>query len=144
MFVIEFGKLQDEIVKHSPENYRTFIYKIYMILVANYIAKKYNIQALVMGNSWGQVSSQTSGNLYMTDVFSELPIISPLLATNKDSIIKTSQKCWLEKLSISDSTSDCCVMHLPKYPIINANKKIIDSVINKIINFMDIVVVHQM
>ncbi|AYV78463.1 MAG: hypothetical protein Edafosvirus14_10 [Edafosvirus sp.] len=129
IFVVEFKKLQDEIAfsKSVPENYRTILYKIYMVMIANYVAKKYNLVSIATGNSLGQVASQTYENLYITDYYSDLPIISPLLGYSKDKIITIAQKIGTYQPSICNGTNDCCIMYLPKHPILKANLKVIDK-----------------
>jgi adenylyl- and sulfurtransferase ThiI/cysteine sulfinate desulfinase/cysteine desulfurase-like protein len=137
MFVVEFKDLQDEIVKVCKEEYRTILYKIFMVKIANEIAKRESINAVAMGNSWGQVASQTPENIYITDVFSDIPVISPLLAMSKDTIIELATKYDTYTNSICDGTSDCCVMYLPKHPVLKASKQSISKYIAMFPNFMN-------
>lgn len=119
LWYVEFGKLQKEITKRVEEKYRVMMYKIYMVLIANHICKENDYSYISMGNSWGQVASQTPKNIFVTDAFSEVPILSPLLCLNKDEIIKYAHLCGTYEKSICNG-NDCCVMFLPKHPILSA------------------------
>lgn len=142
LIVIEFSELQNIIVKICKDtSYRTIMYKIFMILISNNIAKSLNIDFIGTGNSWGQVASQTNINIRVTHLFSKLPIISPLLGFCKEDIIKIARDIGTFKSSTCDGTDDCCVMFLPKHPQLKANyltcKKYIEE-INKLFNIDNI------
>jgi len=119
IWYVEFGELQKEITKRVDETYRVMMYKIYMVIIANQICKEHNYNYISMGNSWGQVASQTPKNIFVTDVFSDVPIMSPLLCLNKDEIIKYAHLCGTYEESICNG-NDCCVMFLPKHTILSA------------------------
>lgn len=122
IFFVDFGKLQEEIAKVCAESYRVIMYKIYMIQIANFICKENKYNFIGMGNSLGQVASQTPQNLYLTDYFSELPILSPLVGMTKHEIINIARNIGTYDFSIC-SGNDCCVQFLPSNPILNATEK---------------------
>lgn len=131
IYFVHFGDLQEKIADMCDEDYRVMLYKIMMVKIAcSY--KEYGF--IAMGNSWGQVASQTNQNIYATDYFSELPIYSPLLGWNKLDIIKYATNAGTYKHSICNS-NDCCVMFLPKNPVLAASTKVIKSQLDKIKNF---------
>lgn len=132
LFVVNFLELQKEIVKICKENYRTIMYKIFMIIIANKIALENNYSAISTGDSWGQVASQTPNNLIVSRNLSNLPILSPLLCNNKNEIIKIAEHIGTYESSICDGTNDCCKMYLPKHPILCANINLIKNYIGKI------------
>lgn len=129
IWFVEFGKLQSEIAKTFDEKYRVMLYKIYMVIIANKLCHDNNYDYISMGNSWGQVASQTPKNIYITDAFSDVPIVSPLLSFNKNYIIKCAQDCKTYEESICDG-NDCCVMFLPKHPTLAAKSGYIKYVID--------------
>ena len=137
LFVVNFAKLQDEITKVCPKKYRTILYKIFMVHITNYIAIEQNLQCIIMGNSWGQVASQTCENIYITDKFSKLPIYNPLLGLPKTQIIKYAQQIDTYDDSICTGTNDCCIMYLPKHPVLKGEYDIINTYIEKFSNFLD-------
>jgi len=108
------------VVKKCPESYRTIMYKVFMIIIANKFAKTTASDFLATGNSWGQVASQTPQNIRVCSQISELPIISPLLGYSKDDTIRIAQKIGTYAPSTCDGTDDCCVMYLPKHPELRA------------------------
>ena len=119
LFVVNFKNIQEEIVKTCKESYRTIMYKVFMVLIANKIADT-NYVGLATGNALGQVASQTISNIHNTNLVSKLPIISPLFSYNKNDIIKIDIEIGTYKPSICDGTNDCCVMYMPKHPVINS------------------------
>lgn len=122
IFFVDFGKLQEEVAKVCAESYRVMMYKIYMVLLANFICKENGYSFIGMGNSLGQVASQTPQNLYITDHFSELPMLSPLVGMTKNDIITVARAIGTYDFSIC-SGIDCCVQFLPANPILNASEK---------------------
>lgn len=143
LFVVEFDKLQFQIVDMCPENYRTLLFKLFMVKIANEIAKQEKLDIIIMGNSLGQVSSQTYENIVMTNRISELPIYNPLLGTSKDDIIDEARIIETFNDSICTGTNDCCTLFLPKHPIIKSNPDVVDKYIANFSNFMNLVTVHK-
>lgn len=107
------------------------MYKVYMIIIANKLSKKFNYDAIGTGNALGQVASQTIENIRITNLISEIPVISPLFSYNKESIIKIAIEIKTYDLSICDGTNDCCIMYMPKFPIIKGNYNIVMKNIRK-------------
>lgn len=133
IYFVDIGKLQKEIVDRYKEEYRVMLYKIYMVKIACQIADTDKQKFLGMGNSWGQVASQTPKNIYVTDRCSSLPIFCPLIGSNKSEIIELGKKVGTYEKSICNS-NDCCVMYIPDKPVLNASEKYIDYVISDIGN----------
>lgn len=139
LYLVSFKDLQDEIFKKCESSYRTIMYKIFMLKIAEIVANSAGIRAVVTGNSLGQVASQTFENLVICDQFIELPIISPLLAVNKISIINLAEKIDTFTNSICGGTNDCCVLYLPKHPVLKASYSVIKQYVSELDNFMDFV-----
>jgi adenylyl- and sulfurtransferase ThiI/cysteine sulfinate desulfinase/cysteine desulfurase-like protein len=133
LLVVDFKELQEEIVQTCQESYRTIMYKIFMVIIANNVANKYGAMYIGTGNSLGQVASQTLQNIRVTGDKSNKTIISPLIGYNKDRIIEIARQIETYVPSTCDGTGDCCTMYLPKHPVINAK---IDY-INKFISLID-------
>ncbi|AYV81952.1 MAG: tRNA 4-thiouridine(8) synthase, partial [Harvfovirus sp.] len=143
LFIVDFMKLQDEITKICPENYRTILYKVFMVLITNEIAALNELACVVMGNSWGQVASQTCENLYATEKFSKLALYNPLLGKPKTEITTIAKKIDTYNESICTGTNDCCIMYLPKHPIIKAKPEIISKYIEKFHDFLKYVTITK-
>lgn len=132
LFIVNFKSVQEEIVKVCPEKYRTIMYKVFMVIIANRVAKKNKYDGLITGNSWGQVASQTPKNILVTRCVSDLPLYSPLLGWNKDRIVSLARKIGTYQPSICDGTSDCCVMYLPKHPVLKGDIDVVKNLIDKV------------
>lgn len=141
IYFVDFGKLQSEVAKKCPESYRVMMYKIYMVLIANNICKVNEYQFIAMGNSLGQVASQTPQNLYVTDYYSEVPILSPLVGINKTKIIEYAGKVGTKEISECNG-NDCCVQYLPKNPVLNASIEEIQKLLNKIGDYNNFVTIQ--
>ena len=131
LYFVEFNSLQEKIAKDYKEHYRVMLYKIFMVVIANNIAIKNKLSFIAMGNSWGQVASQTPDNLHVTDYFSQLPIFCPLISENKSDIIIDATASKTFDKSICNG-NDCCTAFLPKNPILCANIDYIKGVLNEI------------
>jgi cysteine desulfurase len=127
LFVVDFNSIQGDIVEHSKQNYRTVMYKVVMILIANTFCKEYGYDMIATGNSWGQVSSQTPENLNVCQLYSEVPLLSPLIGFSKDEIMAIARSIGTYGPSTCDGTSDACVMYTPAHPILKAQKKFVDQ-----------------
>ncbi|MCD6422302.1 tRNA 4-thiouridine(8) synthase ThiI, partial [bacterium] len=62
-WIIPFGEIQKQIIAICPEDLRMILYRRAMFRVANLLAKKRKVKAFVVGDSVGQVASQTLPNL---------------------------------------------------------------------------------
>ena len=123
---VEFKDFQDTIIKECPESYRTLMYKVFMIKIANQIAIKNGFDMISTGNALGQVASQTPENIEICRRVSSLPIISPLIGYNKDDVVLISKKIGTFKPSTCDGTDDVCIMYLPKNPVIKGEFHIVE------------------
>ena len=67
---------------------------------AEALAKRENCNAIVMGDSMGQVASQTLRNMRTEQQVVGMPIIRPLIGMDKDQIIRIARKIRTFELSI--------------------------------------------
>ncbi|HHW91271.1 MAG TPA: hypothetical protein GX735_01060, partial [Firmicutes bacterium] len=73
-------------------------------------------QALVTGESIGQVASQTLEALQVTNAVVDLPVIRPLIGMDKEEIIKRAQEIDTYGISIRPY-EDCCTIFVPRHPV---------------------------
>ena len=83
--------------------------------IALRIAKENRMQALVTGESVGQVASQTIGALACTDAVCDIPVFRPLIGMDKNEIVELSRKIDTFEISIQPY-EDCCTVFTPKHP----------------------------
>lgn len=100
----------------APENEGTILTRRFMIRIANIIAEEVHANALITGESLGQVASQTAESLTVTDAAANLPILRPLIAYDKRDIIGIAKDIGCYDISI-EPFEDCCTVFLPKHPV---------------------------
>ncbi len=88
VYYLPFSKIQLEIKAKAPEKYRILLYRRLMLRIAEIIAKKEKCKALITGESLGQVSSQTLSNLNITEEAVKIPVLRPLVASDKKEVIE--------------------------------------------------------
>lgn len=121
LFVVPFGDIQNLIAQQCREEYRTIFFRKYMVVAANILANKLGAEALLTGDSLGQVSSQTIGNIALIDVASERPVFRPLLGHNKREVIQIAKEVGTHDISIRPH-DDACGLFAPKHPIIKPDQ----------------------
>lgn len=112
---VPFTKIQEEIKNNCPEEYFTIIMRRLMMEIAQMIAQKEGISALVTGESIGQVASQTMAAMVCTDAVCHCPVFRPCIGMDKNEIILISRKIGTFETSI-EPYEDCCTVFTPKHP----------------------------
>lgn len=115
MYTVQFTKIQEEIQKSCPEELFTIIMRRLMMKISDRIAEKLGCQALVTGESLGQVASQTIGAIACTDEAASMPVFRPLIGMDKKEIIAISNKINTFETSCLPY-EDCCTVFTPKHP----------------------------
>ncbi len=104
---LAIGKSQQAIAASSPAGYRTLLFKRLMLETAARVAKTRKLQALVTGDSLGQVASQTLANLAAVSEGLPLPVLQPLVGLGKREITRIAQSIGTYAISIEEQ-EDCC------------------------------------
>ena len=86
-----------------------------MMRIAEKIAEKEGAQALITGESLGQVASQTLASLYCTNAVCSMPVFRPVIGFDKQEIIDIAQKIDTFETSILPY-EDCCTIFVAKHP----------------------------
>jgi thiamine biosynthesis protein ThiI len=115
LYVIPFGGVQRRISLDSPPDLRVLLYRRFMVRVAEEIARREGAKALVTGESLGQVASQTLENLAAIDAVATLPVLRPLVGSDKEEIVQEARALGTYDLSIA-SDGDCCTLFMPRRP----------------------------
>ena len=116
MYIVPFTDIQMRIHESCPEDYTTLIMRRFMMRITEKIAQKEHAQALVTGESIGQVASQTMKALACTDAVVDMPVFRPVIGFDKIEIIGYAQKIGTYETS-SLPYEDCCTVFTPKHPI---------------------------
>lgn len=113
--IVPFTEIQLQIRDHCPEEYTTLIMRRFMMRIAERIARQEDSDALITGESIGQVASQTMEALNVTDSVVQMPVFRPLIGFDKSEIIDIARKIDTYELS-SLPYEDCCTIFTPKHP----------------------------
>ena len=114
-YVVPFTEIQEEIRRNCPEELFTLIMRRMMMKIALRVGRENGMQALITGESLGQVASQTIGALACTDAVCDMPVFRPLIGMDKNEIIEVSRKIDTFEISIQPY-EDCCTVFTPKHP----------------------------
>lgn len=115
MITVPFTRIQEEILAKCPEELFTIIMRRFMMRAAERIARRNHCEALITGESLGQVASQTMQAIACTDAVANMPVFRPLIGTDKAEIVATSYKIGTYDISI-EPYEDCCTVFTPKHP----------------------------
>ena len=113
--IISLTHIQEELVRACEEDYFTLLLRRYMMALADRLAKDEDCQALITGESLGQVASQTIQAIGVTDPMTTLPVFRPCLGMDKEEIITISRKIGAFETSIQPY-EDCCTVFTPRHP----------------------------
>lgn len=131
IYFIPFQRVQMEIKAKISPKYRILLYRKLMLKIAEKIAKKEKCQALVTGESLGQVSSQTLPNIRVIEEGAMIPILRPLIGMGKEEIINLAKKIKTFQISIRPQ-EDCCTLFVPKHPTAKGDIEIIKKLEKKL------------
>lgn len=115
LHIVPFTHIQEQIKEHCPEELFTIIMRRFMMRIAERVAKQNSCQALITGESMGQVASQTLGAIACTDRVCSMPVFRPLIGMDKNEIIEISRKIDTFETSILPY-EDCCTVFTPRHP----------------------------
>lgn len=119
LFLVPFGEVQQRIVSAVPPPARVVLYRRYMLRIAEALTRQTRAQALVTGESLGQVASQTLPNLRVIQTAVDLPILRPLIGMDKAEIMREAQAIGTYDISVLPD-QDCCTLFVPRHPTTGA------------------------
>jgi len=96
---IPFEPVVAEILEKVENGQMGIILKRMMIRAATIVAERFKIEALLTGEALGQVSSQTLRNLSIIDKVSDMLILRPLIATDKQDIVDCARAIGTAEIS---------------------------------------------
>ncbi len=115
LHLVDLDEFQRHTIAAVPSEYRMIIYKRQMLREASRIAARDGAQALVTGDSLGQVASQTLANIQAIYDASELPLLPPLIGMDKEEIIDLARRIGTFEPSIEEYC-DICSFLVAKHP----------------------------
>ena len=109
-------EIQKAVGLNCRDEEMTIISRRFMMRIAQKLAEQRNCDALITGESIGQVASQTIQGLTCTNASVSLPVFRPLIAMDKTEIIEIAKKIDTFETSIIPE-EDCCSVFAPKKPV---------------------------
>ena len=123
VLVVPFTEIQLQIHEKCPENFTTLIMRRFMMRIAERLAEREGAQALITGESIGQVASQTMEALTCTDEVVGMPVFRPLVGMDKSEIIARAEEIGTFETS-SLPYEDCCTIFTPKHPATHPRREL--------------------
>lgn len=124
-------EIQKSIGLNCKDEEMTIISRRFMMRIAERVAESRHCDALVTGESIGQVASQTIQGLTCTNASVTMPVFRPLIAMDKTEIIEVAQKIGTFETSILPE-EDCCTVFSPKKPVTKPKLDRIEKSENKL------------
>jgi thiamine biosynthesis protein ThiI len=113
LFVVPFGLAQRLLASSGAGRLQVLAQRRLMVRVADALARREQCEALVTGDSLGQVASQTLRNLEVVEGAASLPLLRPLLDRDKSEIIDEAERIGTFETSILPD-EDCCTLLAPR------------------------------
>jgi thiamine biosynthesis protein ThiI len=107
LFIVPFGQAQRELATAGAGRLQVLAQRRLMVRVAAELARRERAEALVTGDSLGQVSSQTLQNLGVVERAASLPLLRPLVAWDKAEIVREAEEIGTFELA-NLPAEDCC------------------------------------
>ena len=122
LYVVNFTKIQLDMVKNSPHDMLTVVMRRVMLQIAEKLAEKSGAKCLITGESLGQVASQTLEAISITNEVVDMPVLRPLIGMDKEATVALSRKIGAFDTSILPY-EDCCTVFVAKHPKTHPKRK---------------------
>lgn len=116
LYLVPFTEIQLAIYEKCPQSETTVLMRRLMMRISERIAVDCGAQALITGESIGQVASQTIESLTVTNDAVTLPVFRPLIGFDKEEIIDRAKQIGSFDTSILPF-EDCCTVFVPQHPV---------------------------
>ena len=126
MYVVNFTEVQLAIYDNCPHDQLTIIMKRYFFRMARDLAARDDCQAIVTGESIGQVSSQTMQSLSVIDDAVDCPVFRPVIGMDKQEIVEYSKSIGTFETSTLPY-EDCCTIFVDKHPVTKPKLSVIEK-----------------
>jgi thiamine biosynthesis protein ThiI len=118
--VVDFEAVVKQLRNSVRPRYWQVVLKRLMYRAAEMVALQLGAEAIVTGESLGQVSSQTLGNLRAIDGVAGLPVFRPLVGWDKSEIMAKAE--WIGTAAVSAHILEHCAI-VPDHPVTHASPR---------------------
>ncbi len=133
LYSCNISGLQKLIRDNCNPRYRTILYRRQMMRIAEKICRFQKLNAIVTGESVGQVASQTIVNLSIINDATRMLILRPLAGLDKLESIERAEKIGTYDISI-EPFPDSCTVFAPPSPAVAAKFYLVEEEEKKIPN----------
>ena len=126
LYLVAFGEVQRQVMLSAPPALRVVLYRRLMMRIAERLAVRTRARALVTGEAVGQVASQTLENLAAINASVSLPVLRPLVGSDKEEISNEARALGTYPISIIPD-EDCCQLFTPRHPATKARLGAIEA-----------------
>jgi thiamine biosynthesis protein ThiI len=111
--MVPLADVQRHVAASAPASLRVVLYRRFMVRIAAQLSGRHDARALVTGDAIGQVASQTIENLALVDAAVGLPVLRPLIGSDKREILAWAAQIGTGAISV-DPADDCCSVYSPR------------------------------
>ena len=115
LHAVSVTEIQEVLMNSCEQRMFTILLRRFMVRLAGKIAREYGQDALITGESIGQVASQTINAIQVTDKVADIPVFRPCIGMDKEEIVQLSRRAGFFETSILPY-EDCCTVFTPKHP----------------------------
>lgn len=126
LYIVPFTEVQLYLLDETPQDKLTIFLKRSMVRCAEIIAKRERAQALVTGESIGQVASQTLQGMNAISSAGSLPVLRPLCGMDKQEIVDRAVDIGTYDISIRPY-EDCCTIFVAKHPETRPSRNVVEK-----------------
>jgi thiamine biosynthesis protein ThiI len=126
LHMVSVTAIQKEIRSRCPEELGILLLRRMMLRAAEKIARRRGLEALITGESLGQVASQTLESMAVIGGASGMLILRPLLGLDKHEIVDRARAVGTYAISIRPF-EDCCTLFVPKHPATRPSPKRVEE-----------------
>lgn len=112
LHMVPFYKLHQEIIARISPSYVITVMRRMFFRVSEKLAEKRKALAIITGESVGQVASQTLDSMHTIESVTTIPVLRPLITSDKQDIIKIAKQIDTYDISILPF-EDCCTIYTP-------------------------------
>lgn len=123
--LIKHGKSLDNYKNNCDNKFTCVFCKRMLLRYAEKIANEENASAIIMGDSLGQVASQTLQNIKTIEQAVKILVLRPLIGFDKEEVVKIAKEIGTYNLSILSSKGCTAVPNKPSTQ--SRLKKILDE-----------------
>jgi thiamine biosynthesis protein ThiI len=132
LHLISFAAIQIRLQSEGQQNLLITLMRRSMLRISENLAIQQKALGIVTGESLGQVASQTLSSLHTIGQNVKLPLLRPLIMSDKSSIIRQAEQIGTFPISVLPF-EDCCTLFIPKSPSTNPNLKVVERLEKKML-----------